>query len=135
MGDYYADMVCAGGGYACVPTLSAALTAANAGGSVDTVMGVSVQGNDSSWGAAISAVAAADTVVLVLGTDNNCAGEGTDLGDIGLPGVQSEFGVAVLAAAATAGKSVVLGKCIVIQQFPTQPRPRPPTRPPPSRPM
>lgn len=130
MGDYYADMVCAGGGYACVPTLSAALTAANAGGSVDTVMGVSVQGNDSSWGAAIAAVAAADAVVLVLGTDNNCAGEGTDLGDIGLPGVQSQFGVAVLATAAAAGKPVVLGKCIV-QHFLT----RPPLRPPPSQPL
>ena len=48
-------------------------------------------------------LAAADVVVLALGTDNNVAGEGTDLGDIGLPGVQSQFGVAVLAAAAKQG--------------------------------
>jgi hypothetical protein len=111
-----ADMVCVGGGFACVPTLSAALTAANANGTVTTIMGVSVQGNDSSWGAAIAAVAAADVVVLALGTDNNCAGEGTDLTDIGLPGVQSQFGLAVLAAATASSKPVVL---LIVSAFPT----------------
>ena len=116
MGDYYADMVCNGGGFACVPTLSAALTAANSGGSVTTILGVSVHGNDSTWGAAIAAVAAADAVVLALGTDDSCAGEGTDLGDIGLPGVQSQFGLAVLAAAAAAAKPVVL---LLVSAFPT----------------
>ena len=109
-------MVCVGGGFACVPTLSAALTAANANGTVTTIMGVSVQGNDSSWGAAIAAVAAADVVVLALGTDNNCAGEGTDLTDIGLPGVQSQFGLAVLAAASASSKPVVL---LIVSAFPT----------------
>ena len=109
-------MVCVGGGFACVPTLSAALAAANAGGSLTTIAGVSVHGNDSSWGAAIAAVAAADTVLLALGTDETCAGEGTDLGDIGLPGVQSQFGLAVLAAAAAAAKPVVL---LLVSAFPT----------------
>jgi beta-D-xylosidase 4 len=116
MGDYYADMVCVGGGFACVPTLSAALAAANAAGSLTTIAGVSVHGNDSSWGAAIAAVAAADTVLLALGTDETCAGEGTDLSDIGLPGVQSQFGLAVLAAAAAAAKPVVL---LLVSAFPT----------------
>ena len=116
LGDYYADEVCVTNDFSCVPTLSAALTAANVGGSVDTVLGVSVQGNDSTWGAAIAAVASADVVVLALGTDNNCAGEGTDLTDIGLPGVQSAFGKAVLAAAASASKKVVL---LLVSIFPT----------------
>jgi hypothetical protein len=116
MGDYYADAVCTDGAFNCVPTLSAALTAANTGGSVTTVLGVTVQGNDSSWGAAIAAVLEADAIVLALGTDSSVGHEGTDLQDIGLPGVQREFGLAVLAAAAAGNKPVIL---IVVSIFPT----------------
>ena len=65
-------------GYDCVPSLNASLTAANAGGQTVSFAGVSVSGNDSSWGAAIAAAAAADAVVLCLGTDQTIAGEGTD---------------------------------------------------------
>lgn len=117
MGDYYADAVCNDGTFNCVPTLSAALTAANIGGSVTTVLGVTVQGNDSSWGAAIASVLEADAIVLALGTDSSVGHEGTDLQDIGLPGVQREFGLAVLAAAAAAGNKPVI--LIVVSIFPT----------------
>lgn len=117
LGDYYADAVCPGGaddqkgGYACVPTIAAALGALTP---VVTVPGCTISGNDSSWGAALAAAADADAVVLALGTDNSIGGEGTDLQAIGLPGVQSAFGLAVLAAAR--GKPVVL---VVVSAFPT----------------
>ena len=82
---------------------------ANAGGATAVFAGVSMHGNDSTWGEAIAAVAAADAVVLALGTDTTVAQEGGDRGDgIGLPGLQAQFGVAVLRAAAAANVPVVL---------------------------
>jgi hypothetical protein len=114
MGDYYADAVCNDGTFSCVPTLSSAFTAANSGGTVTTVLGCTVQGNDSSWGSAIAAVLEADAIVLALGTDTSVGHEGTDLQDIGLPGVQREFGLAVLAAAGN--KPLVL---VIVSIFPT----------------
>jgi len=106
LGDYYADSVCPGDedfsnkvGYGCVPPLGAAFAAANAGGSTLVVEGVSMRGNDTSWGAALAAAAAADAVVLALGTDRSVACEGTDLKQISLPGLQSAFAKAVVAAA------------------------------------
>ena len=100
-------------GFACVETIAAAVTRHNAGGSTATVAGVSVKGNTSAWGAALAAAAAADAVVLVLGTDQTVAGEGTDLTDTALPGVQSAFALAV--AAAAAGKPLVL---VLVSSFP-----------------
>ena len=122
MGDYYADAVCAGSngysnsvGYGCVPSLATALSAANVGGKTITFPGVTMKGNDSSWGAALASIAGADAVVLALGTDRSVAGEGTDRTDIGLPGLQTAFGVAVLAAAAAAGKPVIF---VLLSVFP-----------------
>ena len=107
-GDCYCSGYCSEGS-ACFPSLESAITDANAGGTVATFSGVSMKGNDSSWGAAIAAVAAADAVVLALGTDTSVAQEGGDRGDgIGLPGLQGAFGVAVLRAAAAANVPVVL---------------------------
>ena len=114
LGDYYADSVCPGSngyantvGWGCVPTLAAALTQANVGGTTTVVQGVTIKANDTTWGAALAAAAAADAVVLALGTDRSCAEEGGDLLRISLPGAQSAFALAVLAAAG-AGKPVVL---------------------------
>ena len=121
LGDYYADSVCPGDngfsnkvGYGCVPTLAAALAAANVGGSVVAYSGVSLKANDSTWGAAIAAAAAADAVVVALGTDRTCAAEGGDLTSTSLPGLQGAFARAV-AAAAGPGKPLVL---LLISSFP-----------------
>ena len=96
-------------GFAPLRLLAEAVGSANAGGVTTVVAGVSMLGNDSSWGAAIAAVGAADTVVLALGSDTSVAAEGRDRADgIGLPGLQAAFGVAVLQAAAARGVPVVL---------------------------
>jgi len=108
VGDCYCGGYCAEGS-ACFPSLSQAIASANAGGHTVTFAGVTMKGNDSSWGAALAAVAATDVVILALGTDRSVAGEGNDRSDgIGLPGLQAAFGVAVLAAAAAAKVPVVL---------------------------
>jgi beta-glucosidase len=72
------------------------------GGNTVILSGITILGNDTvGWGPAITAAGsgAFDTIVLCLGTDRSVAGEGTDRTDIGLPGVQKEFSLAVLAAA------------------------------------
>ena len=119
-GDWYGDSICPGNSPGpqksntnCLPTLAAALTAANAGGSTTVVAGTTISGNDTTWGAALAAVEAADVIVLALGTDMSVASEGTDRSDIGLPGVQDQFGAAVMAAAA--GKPVVM---VLLSDFP-----------------
>ena len=47
------------------------MRAANAGGATVNFNGVSMRGNDTSWGAALAAVAATDVVILALGTDTS----------------------------------------------------------------
>ena len=96
-----------------MPSLGASFTAANVGGQTVVVEGVSIKGNDSSWGAAIAAAEASDAIVLALGTDRSVASEGTDLTSISLPGVQSAFAKAVIAAAK--GKPVVF---LLVSSFP-----------------
>ena len=110
IGDFYADPsgLCPSSGLDCVVTAGKALAAANTGGSTVVLSGVTMQGNDSSWGAALASVAKSDAVVLALGTDRSVAGEGNDRSDIGLPGLQTPFGLAVLAAAHAAGVPVIL---------------------------
>jgi hypothetical protein len=107
-GDCYCSGYCAEGS-ACFPSLETAVTSANVGGTTVTFAGVTTNGgNDSSWGAAIAAVAASDVVILALGTDIGTAQEGGDRSSIGLPGLQEAFGVAVLQAATAAKVPVVL---------------------------
>ena len=89
-----------------MPTLAASLTAANTGGKTVSYAGVKIKGNDTSWGAALAAVAAADATIMCLGTDTSVGHEGTDRTDgIGLPSLQADFAAAVVAAAR--GKPVV----------------------------
>lgn len=135
MGDYYADDVCPSAAssnsnlrstivncpsfssihdYSCVPSIYAALAAANVGGSTVTFPGVQMSFNDTTWAQALAAVANSDATVMVLGTDQSIAHEGQDLASIALPGLQSQLGQAVLASAA--GKPVVL---LMIGTFPT----------------
>jgi len=101
-------------GYGCVPPLGAAFTAANAGGSTTIVAGVTIKGNDTTWGDALAAAASADAIVLALGTDRSVACEGTDLRSTSLPGVQSEFARAVVAAAKKGAPIVFL----LVSSFP-----------------
>jgi xylan 1,4-beta-xylosidase len=112
IGDFYgntAGLCPSGNPDDCVVTVAAALAAENVGGTTVTFAGVGMaSGNDTSWGQAIAAVASSDAVVLALGTDRSVAGEGSDRTEIGLPGLQGAFGVAILAAAARAGVPVVL---------------------------
>jgi len=121
LGDYYADSVCPGDsdysnrvGFSCLPTLGSAFNASNVGGETEAIDGVSMHGNDTTWGAALEAAASADVVVLALGTDRSCAGEGTDLQSTSLPGLQGAFAEAVVAAAGP-GKPIVL---LLVSSFP-----------------
>ena len=107
-GDCYCSGYCAEGS-TCFPSLETAVTNANVGGKTLTFAGCTTNGgNDSTWGAAIAAVAASDVVILALGTDIGTAQEGGDRNQIGLPGMQEAFGVAVLQAATAAKVPVVL---------------------------
>jgi len=107
-GDCYCNGFCTEGS-ACFPTLQTAIENANVGGQTVTFSGVSMKSNDSTWGSAIAAVSNSDVVILALGTDTSVAAEGTDRSDgIGLPGIQAQFGVAVLEAAKAANVPVVL---------------------------
>lgn len=108
LGDLYgpASAICPDDSNACWPLVGAALSAANAGGATAVFSGVAMLANDSSWGAALAAVDGADAVVLCLGTDRSVAREGSDRADIGLPGVQEAFALAVLARAAAAAPAV-----------------------------
>jgi beta-D-xylosidase 4 len=123
LGDYYADEVCptpadgpTKGDFTCVPTIAASIAAVNTGGSVVTFPGVTIKGNDSSWGAAIAAAAdpTVDAVVLVLGTDTSVAGEGTDRTETALPGLQVAFGLAVAVAAGTKPVIFLLVSCFSV---------------------
>ena len=120
VGDFYADPagLCApDGSLGCIPTMAAALAAANVGGTTVTLPGVQISANDSSWGAALAAVDAADTVVLVLGIDMTLGHEGTDRTDgIGLPAVQVAFADAVRVRAG--GKPVVV---VLVNHLPVSP--------------
>ena len=107
-GDCYCSGFCTEGSD-CFPSLQTAIETANSGGQTITLAGVSMLKNDSSWTSALAAVANSDVVILALGTDTSVAAEGTDRQDgIGLPGLQAQFGVAVLQAAKAANVPVIL---------------------------
>jgi len=112
LGDLYAntDGLCPSDGSDCYPTVGAALAAANVGGATAVEAGVGILANSTgaAWADALAAARGADAVVLALATDRSVAGEGNDRDDIGLPGTQSAFALAVLAAAAARGAPVVL---------------------------
>ncbi len=94
--------MCPDGSNDCWPLPGEAISQENVGGTTVILPGITILGNDTAgWGPAIASAGsgAFDTVVLCLGTDRSVAGEGTDRKDIGLPGVQSAFSLAVLAAA------------------------------------
>lgn len=106
-GDIYGGGYCESGNE-CVPLLADEVAKLNGNSSTVIIAGVTILGNDSSYGAAIAAVSRSDVVILTVGTDVSVAGEGTDRTDIGLPGVQSQFALDVLAAAHTANVPVIL---------------------------
>ncbi len=104
IGDIYGPIgaICPDDSNACWPVIGDAVTSANVGGTTTVALGVQMLRNDSSWAAALAAVDGADAVILSLGTDRSVAGEGSDRTDIGLPGVQEAFALAVLERAASA---------------------------------
>jgi beta-glucosidase-like glycosyl hydrolase len=108
IGDIYGPTgaICPDDSNACWPVVGDAITSANVGGMTTVVLGVQMLRNDSSWAAALAAVDGADAVILSLGTDRSVAGEGSDRADIGLPGVQEPFALAVLERAASASPPV-----------------------------
>ena len=81
----------------CVPTIAAAMLAANGGSGVTFSQGVDMN-NDGEGGisAALAAASEADTVVLTLGFDRTVANEALDRSDIRLPGRQLELALAIL---------------------------------------
>ena len=112
---YYGDDICPGskGGkhpakeMGCVPTIAAAITAANVGGTTTDATGVSMTGgpkDPATMVYALGVAKAADVVVLALGIDKWVEHEGVDRKDIKLPGMQSELAKAVFKL----GKPVVL---------------------------
>jgi len=104
LGNYFVAR-CAGGGYDCVPTLAAGLTAANGGAPTPTAAGCDVNdGAGADVPGAVAVAAAAEVVVLALGTNAQCppakactAAEGRDRADTSLPGAQGALAAAVLA--------------------------------------
>ena len=95
----------------CWPLAGTALAEENVGGNTLVLPGVGMSSNDTqAWGPAVAAAGESGwaAIILCLGTDRSVAGEGTDRSDIGLPGVQEAFSLAVLAAAAVRGTPVVL---------------------------
>lgn len=104
LGDLYgpSPAICADDSDDCYPLVGAAFAHANTGGVTSVVLGVAMSHNDSSWGDALASIDGADVVVLSLGTDRSVAREGSDRNDIGLPGVQEAFALAVLARAGAA---------------------------------
>jgi beta-D-xylosidase 4 len=55
------------------------------------VKGINVSGNDSTWGEALEAAAAADLTIFIGGIDDTVEAEGTDRLEITFPGVQLQF--------------------------------------------
>jgi beta-D-xylosidase 4 len=105
IGDIYGSSgaVCPDGSNDCWPLVGEAIALENVGGTTLIIPGINMLSNDTqNWGAAIAAASSGsyDSIILCLGTDRSVAGEGTDRSDIGLPGVQENFALAVLNAAA-----------------------------------
>ena len=102
------DDVCPGGKTLdCVPTIAAAIAAANTGGTTTNATGVSMTGSSTdpaTMAKALAVAKAADVVVLALGIDKSVEHEGVDRSDITLPGMQAAFAKAVYKL----GKPVVL---------------------------
>jgi hypothetical protein len=112
-GDLYGPVpaLCPDDSDGCWPRLAEALAKENAGGSTLVLPGIAIGANDTAqWGPAIAAAGSAglDAIILALGTDRSVAGEGSDRTDIGLPGVQLDFSLAVMRAAAARGTPVVV---------------------------
>ena len=97
--------LCADDTSSCVQTPTAALTAANAGGSTKSVPGCAVNSSDESgFAAAVALAGASDAVVLMLGIDDSIESESHDRVSIDLPLTQHRL----VAAVAAVGKPVVV---------------------------
>ena len=112
-GDIYGagGAVCPDGSVNCWPLPGEAIAEENVGGTTNVLSGVSILTNDTAaWGPAVAAAGqpGLGAIVLCLGTDRSVAGEGSDRSDISLPGVQEQFALAVLTAAASTNTPVVL---------------------------
>ena len=80
------------GGFSCVDSPLAAITAANTGGSVSFAQGCDIDGTDKSkFAAAIAAAKAADIVVLGLGIVQAIEAESHDRTEVDLPAIQHEL--------------------------------------------
>jgi beta-glucosidase-like glycosyl hydrolase len=125
IGDMYAspNALCPDDTGDCWPVLGQALTAGNAGGATTVLPGVAMSANDTAaWGPALAAAAlgasAWDAVVLALGSDRSVAGEGSDRTDIGLPGVQEAFALAVLSAVSGSGAGAPPVTLLLVHNLP-----------------
>jgi xylan 1,4-beta-xylosidase len=105
----YIGQICPGGmnDFSCIVSPYLAIRELNdaQGGTTTMVQGCNVTGNDTSgFQAAVDAANAADFVVIMLGLDQTVEREGFDRTQIGLPGVQEQFALKVLAS----GKPAVI---------------------------
>jgi len=82
-------------GYACIPSPTEAVTAANSGGTTTSTKGVDIASSANNISAAVAAAEAADVVVLLVGIDGSQEGEEHDRSNCTLPGLQSELVEAV----------------------------------------
>jgi hypothetical protein len=95
-GNYY-EQACPSGGLDCIPSLYGALNASS-NPAVSYAPGCAVDSGDSSQiAAAVAVAAAADVVILALGTNTQVAQEGNDRADTSLPGQQANLTAQVLA--------------------------------------
>lgn len=87
--------------FSCVMSPQEAVAAANTGGSVIQATGCSVDGDSTAgFAAAVEAASQADSVLLLVGSDQSVEGEAHDRISIDLPGVQHQL----IAAVAAVGK-------------------------------
>jgi beta-glucosidase-like glycosyl hydrolase len=86
------------GGFGCLTTPLAAITAANGGANVVAVAGCDLDSDTDNVADAVAAAKGADVAVLLVGIDATIEGEGHDRYNISLPGVQPKLLAAVLAS-------------------------------------
>lgn len=96
----YLGQICASGqnDFSCITTPFQAISEQNSGGRTTYAQGCTVEGSDKSgFAAAVAAAKAADSVVLLIGLDQEVEAEGHDRYNLTLPGVQQQLADAVLA--------------------------------------
>lgn len=109
----YIGPICAGGGYACVPTLQDQITQFNAGGSVATLCG----SNATDVGVVTAAAKAADIVVFIASNAEDGGGEGHDRTTINLDPKQQAAAIAAMSTDTPVAMVLINGGIIALDDL------------------